>query len=190
MNRSELKAIFINAKAKGAKYIGVKIKTEGNEAAEIIINPDANFNEKYNYYMKAYDDDLILIAAKGKKEIRITAAGYGNRFEDIESQLLGDCGQEWKELIVNALDKAYNHMIENTPPTNETEKIQCEMILETVKGMFINENRTAAEAEFIKQNIDEYERAFETCLNGGDFEFKKSLVTLQRKQNEYVMKRK
>ena len=30
MNKSELKAIFINAKATGAKYIGVSIQTEGS----------------------------------------------------------------------------------------------------------------------------------------------------------------
>ena len=30
MNKSELKAIFINAKATDAKYIGVSIQTEGS----------------------------------------------------------------------------------------------------------------------------------------------------------------
>ena len=67
MNKSELKAIFINAKATGAKYIGVSIQTEGSNQPEIIINPNANFDAKFDYYMEAYDDDLILIAAKGSK---------------------------------------------------------------------------------------------------------------------------
>lgn len=93
MNKSELKAIFINAKATDAKYIGVSIQTEGSSQPEIIINPNANFDAKFDYYMEAYDDDLILIAAKGKKDIRITAAGQGNRFEDIECQLLGERGK-------------------------------------------------------------------------------------------------
>ena len=66
MNKSELKAIFINAKATDAKYIGVSIQTEGSSQPEIIINPNANFDAKFDYYMEAYDDDLILIAAKGK----------------------------------------------------------------------------------------------------------------------------
>ena len=92
MNKSELKAIFINAKATGAKYIGVSIQTEGSNQPEIIINPNANFDAKFDYYMEAYDDDLILIAAKGKKDIRITAAGQGNSFEDIECQLIGERG--------------------------------------------------------------------------------------------------
>ena len=93
MNKSELKAIFINAKATDAKYIGVSIQTEGSSQPEIIINPNPNFDAKFDYYMEAYDDDLILIAAKGKKDIRITAAGQGNRFEDIECQLLGERGK-------------------------------------------------------------------------------------------------
>ena len=150
MNKSELKAIFINAKATDAKYIGVSIQTEGSSQPEIIINPNPNFDAKFDYYMEEYDDDLILIAAKGKKDIRITAAGQGNRFEDIECQLL---------------------------------------IKEAVKGMFINESRTAAEAEFIKTHIVDYEKIFDVCMNGDDLEFKKGLVRLQKMQNEYVMQR-
>ena len=66
MKKSYLKAIFINAKATGAKYIGVRIETEGSSRPECIINPRENFDAKYDYYMKAYDDDLRLIATKGK----------------------------------------------------------------------------------------------------------------------------
>ena len=189
MKKSELKAVFINAKATGAKYIGVSIKTEGSSQPEIIINPDANFDAKFDYYMEAYDDDLILIAAKGKKDIRITAAGQGNRFEDIECQLLGERGKGWKELIASAIDRAYDRMIEKTPPKDEEEKVQCEMMREAIKGMFINESRTAAEAEFICKNIGEYEEIFDVCMNGDDLEFKKGLVRLQKMQNEYVMQR-
>ena len=43
MNKSELKAIFINAKATDAKYIGVSIQTEGSSQPEIIINPESEF---------------------------------------------------------------------------------------------------------------------------------------------------
>lgn len=189
MKKSELKAVFINAKATGAKYIGVSIKTEGSSQPEIIINPDANFDAKFDYYMEAYDDDLILIAAKGKKDIRITAAGQGNRFEDIECQLMGERGKGWKELIASAIDRAYDRMIEKIHPKDEEEKVQCEMMREAIKGMFINESRTAAEAEFIRKNIGEYEEIFDICMNGDDLEFKKGLVRLQKMQNEYVMQR-
>ena len=189
MKKSELKAEFINAKVKGAKYIGVSIKTEGSSQQEIIINPNGNFDAKFNYYMEEYDDDLILISAKGKKDIRITAAGHGNRFEDIESQLMGERGKGWKELIAAAIERAYDRMIEKTPPKDEEEKVQCEMMREAIKGMFINESRTAAEAEFICKNIGEYEEIFDVCMNGDDLEFKKGLVRLQKMQNEYVMQR-
>ena len=172
MNKSELKAIFINAKATDAKYIGVSIQTEGSSQPEIIINPNPNFDAKFDYYMEAYDDDLILIAAKGKKDIRITAAGQGNRFEDIECQLLGERGKGWKELIAGAIDNAYEKMIENTPPTTEEERTHCEMI-----------------KEFIKTHIVDYEKIFDVCMNGDDLEFKKGLVRLQKMQNEYVMQR-
>ena len=139
--------------------------------------------------MEAYDDDLILIAAKGKKDIRITAAGQGNRFEDIECQLMGERGKGWKELIAAAIDRAYDRMIEKTHPKDEEEKVQCEMMREAIKGMFINESRSAAEAEFICKNIGEYEEIFDVCMNGDDLEFKKGLVRLQKMQNEYVMQR-
>lgn len=34
MNKSALKALFINAKVEGARYIGVKIATEGSSETE------------------------------------------------------------------------------------------------------------------------------------------------------------
>ena len=51
MNKSTLKAEFINAKIKDAKYIGVSIKTEGSSQPEIIINPRENFDAKFDYYI-------------------------------------------------------------------------------------------------------------------------------------------
>lgn len=95
----------------------------------------------------------------------------------------------WKELIAGAIDNAYEKMIASTPPTTEEEQTHCEMIKEAVKGMFINESRTAAEAEFIKTHIVDYEKIFDVCMNGDDLEFKKGLVRLQKMQNEYVMQR-
>ena len=189
MNKSALKEKFIKAKIKDAKYIGVSIQTEGSSRPEIIINPRENFEAKFDYYMEAYDDDLILIAAKGKKDIRIVAAGHGNRFEDIENQLIGEKGDGWRELIAAAIDRAYEKMIAETPPLTEEETTNCEIVKEAIKGMFINESRTVAEAEFIKEHIFDYEKIFDVCMNGDDLEFKKGLVRLQKMQNEYVMKR-
>lgn len=187
MNKSALKALFINAKVEGARYIGVKIATEGNSEPEIIINPEKNFDSKFDYYMSAYDDDLILISAKGKKKIRITGVAQGNTFEDIEYQLMS-VGVGWKRPISDAIDKAYNKMIAETPPQTEEERLRCETMKEAVKGMFLNAGRTAAEARFIFENIEKYEQLFDICMNGDEMEFKKGLMELQRMQNEHILK--
>lgn len=188
MNKSVLKAVFINAKAAGAKYIGVKIETEGSSEPEIIINPQGNFDAKFDYYMNAYDDELVLISAKGKKDIRITGAAHGNSFEDIQSQLLGEIVKGWKRQIADAIDRVVDKTLKETPPENEEERLQCEGAREAIKGMFINESRTAAEARFISENIGKYEEIFETCMNGDDLAFKKGLVELQRLQNEAILR--
>ncbi len=187
MNKSALKALFINAKVEGARYIGVKIATEGNSEPEIIINPEKNFDSKFDYYMSAYDDDLILISAKGKKEIRITGVAQGNTFEDIEYQLMS-VGVGWKRPISDAIDKSYNKMIAETPPQTEEERLRCETMKEAVKGMFLNAGRSAAEARFISENIEKYEQLFDICMNGDEMEFKKGLMELQRMQNEHILK--
>ena len=187
MNKGALKAVFINAMAVGARYIGVSIKTEGGSQPEIIINPKENFDAKFDYYMNAYDDDLILISAKGKKEIRITGIAQGNTFEDIEYQLMS-VGVGWKKPISDAIDKTYDKMMAETPPQSEEERLQRETMKEAIKGMFLNASRSAAEARFIFDNIEKYEEIFDICMNGDDMEFKKGLMELQRMQNEYILK--
>ena len=79
-------------------------------------------------------------------------------------------------------------MISETPPASEEEKLRCEAMKEAVKGMFLNESRTAAEARFIFDNLEKYEELFDVCMNGDDMEFKRSLIELQRLQNEYILK--
>ena len=187
MNKSALKALFINAKVEGARYIGVRIATEGSSEPEIIINPKENFDSKFEYYMSAYDDNLILISAKGKKEIRITGIAQGNTFEDIEYQLMS-VGVGWKKPISDAIDKSYNKMIAETPPQTEEERLRCETMKEAIKGMFLSASRTAAEARFIFENIEKYEQLFDICMNGDDMEFRKGLTELQRMQNEHILK--
>lgn len=185
MNKSALKAVFINAKAVGARYVGVRIATEGSGQLEIII-PKENFDAKYEYYISAYDDDLTLISAKGKKDIRITGIAQGNTFKDIEYQLMS-VGFDWKQPIADAIDKSYNKMVAETPPASEEEKLRCEGIREAVKGMFLNKSLSAAEARFMFDNIEKYEEIFDICMNGDDIQFKKALVELQRMQNEYIL---
>lgn len=188
MNKSSLKAVFINAKAAGAKYIGIKRERAALDEPEIIINPQGNFNTKFDYYMNAYDDGLVLISAKGKKDIRITGAASGNSFEDIQSQLLGEIAKGWKCLIADAIDRVVDKALKETPPENEEERLECEGMREAIKGMFLSESRTAAEARFISENIGKYEEIFETCMNRDDIAFKKGLIELQRLQNEAILR--
>lgn len=187
MNKSMLKALFINAKATDAKYIGVKIETEGSRCPECIINPRPNFDAKYEYYMQAYDDDLRLIATKGEKDIRITGIAAGGSFEDIEYQIIAEKGQNWKEPISDAIERVYKKMIKETPPQTDEERMNCEQMKETIKGMFLNQTRTAVEARFIFENLEKYEELFEVCMNGDDIQFRKGIIELQRMQNEYIL---
>lgn len=79
-------------------------------------------------------------------------------------------------------------MIAETPPSTEEERMCCESMKEAIKGMFLNESRTAAEERFIFDNLEKYEELFDVCMNGDDIEFKRGLIELQRLQNEYTLK--
>lgn len=188
MKKCELKEILVEAWGTGMRYIGVKIETEGSSQPEIIINPRENILAKDDYYMEAYDDDLILISAKGKKDIRIVGAAFGNTFADIEGQLMA-AGREcrWKHLIADAIDRVYDRMIANTPPETAAEEARCENLREQTKTMFIRGDRTEIEARFICEHIAEYEELFDICMNGSDLMLKRGLAKMQRKLNAYIV---
>lgn len=184
MNKSALKALFINAKAVGARYIGIRSIQTGIKQPEFHITQRENFDKMFEYFMKTYDDDLIHIH---NRDVKITGIAQGNTFEDIEFQLL-DMGFGWKKQIADAIDRVVDKTLKETPPETEEERLQCEGVRETIKGMFLNESRTAAEARFISENIGKYEEIFETCMNGDDLAFKKGLVELQKLQNEAILR--
>lgn len=189
MRKNDLETLFRKAKAEKATFVAVTIVTEGNSLPEIIINPYENIEDKLAYYMGAYDDNLTLIAAKGKKDIRIVAAAQGDCFADIQECLIPNKPEKrWKQLISDAIDKTYNKMLAETPIQDEEEKTNCEMMKEAIKGMFLQERHTAAEKRFICENIGLYEELFETCMNGDDSAFKRGLTELQRRQNEAELK--
>jgi len=85
LNMNHLEEYFRIAMNKNMKYIGVKIEMYGFPKAEIIINENANFQSKLEYYKKSYNDDLTLKTFNGIKIVGIT---YGNTFEEIEEGLL------------------------------------------------------------------------------------------------------
>jgi len=188
MKKEYLKAVFKSAKAAGARYIAVRIETEGGGRPEIIINQTEDFEEKLRYYMNVYDDELVLISALGKTGIRITAVAQGNSFDDIEWQIVTEKGFGWKQAIADIIERVYMKMLSETPPKTEEERLNCDAMKEAIKGMFINATRTATEARFIFEHLEKYEEIIQICMNGDDIQFKKSLVELQRLQNEYILR--
>ena len=82
-----LENCFNTAKRLGYNYVAVKVDMQGFEKPEIIINSSENFEEKLDYYKKAYDENLILRSFNG---IRIIGFTYGDTFESIEEDLVDE----------------------------------------------------------------------------------------------------
>lgn len=86
LTMKNLEKCFCAASKEDKKYIGVLIEMEGFKTPEVIINENANFDKKYAYYKKAYNDDLTLKTFSGIKIIGFT---HGNDYKDIEYDLFG-----------------------------------------------------------------------------------------------------
>lgn len=72
MKKAKFIAVIEDGISRSKNFMVVKIATEGNPGAEIIVNPAENFRAKLSYYDKAYNDDMELISAKkAGKSIRI-----------------------------------------------------------------------------------------------------------------------
>jgi len=85
LTMENLEVCFNSAKEQGYPYVGVKIKMEGFEEAEVIINPITNFDKKLEYYKNAYNDDLTLKSFNG---IKIIGFSYGDTYDEIEIDLV------------------------------------------------------------------------------------------------------
>lgn len=85
MKIRNLEKCFFKASQQCKKYVGVKIQMEGFPKPEIIINEYGNFDSKFAYYKKAYNDDLTLKTFNG---IKIVGFTYGDSFEEIEHDLM------------------------------------------------------------------------------------------------------
>ncbi|AGK97423.1 hypothetical protein [Clostridium pasteurianum] len=82
---NNLEKCFYEASQQDKKYVGVKIQMQGFPKPEIIINENENFDSKFAYYKKAYNDDLTLKTFNG---IKITGFTSGDSFEEIEKDLV------------------------------------------------------------------------------------------------------
>ena len=84
MQKVKFKQIVEDGISRAKCYMAVKLETEGNPEPEIIVNPAENFLPKLFYYLKAYNDDLELIAAKDSgKSVRITDVLMTNNLNDL-----------------------------------------------------------------------------------------------------------
>ena len=84
MLKSEFKEEFENAINEHYLYVGVVIYTEGNASKELIVNHRTSFKNKYEYYLNAYDNEMVLKATKGKKLIKVTDIFYFYHFEELD----------------------------------------------------------------------------------------------------------
>ncbi|MNK57579.1 hypothetical protein D3C87_766380 [compost metagenome] len=80
----EMTEIFEDAKEFGANFIAVKVKMDGFEKPEVILNEKENIDSKLEYYKKTYNEDLTHKFSPG---IRIINYTYGNTFNDIRQTL-------------------------------------------------------------------------------------------------------
>ena len=85
LTMTDLESVFNQAIGLGVNYIGVRIKMQGFDEPEVIINPKENFETKLAYYKKAYNEDLILKSFNG---IRIIGFEYGDSFDEIADWLI------------------------------------------------------------------------------------------------------
>lgn len=76
MTKKEFVKQYEGAMRQGYRYIGVEVMVEGNTEPEYIINKASNFNSKLEYYKKAYNDNMQLIA---NNSITIVDIIVGNR---------------------------------------------------------------------------------------------------------------
>lgn len=84
MNKQRFKEIIKEGISRKRNFMVVKIETEGNPGAEIIINPVENFDQKIKYYDKAYNDNMELITAKEHgKTIKIIDALMTSNLNDL-----------------------------------------------------------------------------------------------------------
>lgn len=85
MDIKNLEKCFYEASQQNKKYVGVKIEMQGFPKPEIIINENINFDSKFAYYKKAYNEDLTLKTFNG---IKIVGFTYGDSFKEIEEMIL------------------------------------------------------------------------------------------------------
>lgn len=81
----DLESCFEMATRLSYTYIGVKLDIVGFEKPEIVINSKENFDDKLDYFKRAYDENLMLV---NNPNIRIVGFAAADTFEDLEEMLV------------------------------------------------------------------------------------------------------
>ena len=84
LTKKKLETTFRNAIKGDHDYIGVKIRTQGYPEDEIIINKNEKFKVKLDYYIHAYDDNLILKTFSGIRIVAIASGKIENVIDKLE----------------------------------------------------------------------------------------------------------
>lgn len=85
MKKNDFMQIVDEAITSSDKFIVVVILTRGNNAPEYIINPNANFQNKKEYYDNAYDENMVLKTYDGIKIIDAFSGELSNIKKAIEN---------------------------------------------------------------------------------------------------------
>lgn len=85
LNYQSLINMELGAKTFKARYFAIAVSIPNLEKPEIIVNPLENIEEKMNYYLSNYDDELKLIH---NPAIQIVGITFGDSFEEIEKDLI------------------------------------------------------------------------------------------------------
>ena len=128
---------------------------------------------------------MILVAAKGKKDIHITAVAAGDTFADIEFLLLQD-RPDWKKVISEAVDTVVNRILDKYPDVDQKQRDSWTVILEGFKEQFFKNRYTIGQQRFICESRELYEDMFETCMNGSNEEFKEKFFNLSKELNNHA----
>ena len=74
MTKKELLLQFLEkSKERGYEYFSLLIETEDSDGYEIIANPMCNYETKFEYINKAYNDDLVLKSYNGIRIVNYDA---------------------------------------------------------------------------------------------------------------------
>lgn len=169
-----LENCFNRALENNANYLGIKVQLEEKSYSEVIINERRNFEFKWDYYTKAYNENLT---HKHNEKIKIIGFTYGNTFEDIEKDL---CKVEVKS------DEEFKAKLEEIvyggkKDKNRTNKI--ENLLEDAKNLILNSKHYSGKIETIDYMKDKLtDEQFEGYLMGNVIKY---LSRYNKKDKEY-----